>query len=220
MTSWRGGEEQPETDASSVLSLFWGRGYVTWPSEKRKQGGHGAAVRRCDWLDNGQVQQEERLPGDGATKWAEPRRLSSDSDGLFGFQITTSTGSELLLQVDNYSTALKWYDAIKTAIHASVSSASFPPLLSGCWFRLSSSPLCYRPEPTEVLLCGGPTAPSTCPGTAPYRDGALPPRAPSSGTRSTGAPSVSTSSRTSLQITAFNYSVKLQCLNCSVKLQQ
>lgn len=140
--------------------------------------------------------------------------------GCFGFQITTSTGSELLLQVDNYSTALKWYDAIKTAIHASVSSASFPPLLSGCWFRLSSSPLCYRPEPTEVLLCGGPTAPSTCPGTAPYRDGALPPRAPSSGTRSTGAPSVSTSSRTSLQITAFNYSVKLQCLNCSVKLQQ
>ncbi|XP_075886555.1 rho GTPase-activating protein 15-like [Nelusetta ayraudi] len=44
------------------------------------------------------------------------------------FQITTSTGNELLLQVDNYSTALKWYDAIKTAIHASTRADVGSPL--------------------------------------------------------------------------------------------
>lgn len=52
------------SDASSVLSLFWGRVYVTWPSENREQGRCGTTLRRCDWLDDGQVQQEERLPGD------------------------------------------------------------------------------------------------------------------------------------------------------------
>lgn len=62
-------------------------------------------------------------------KFAEPQRLSPDSDRLFGFQITTSTGNELLLQVDSYSTALKWFDAIRNAINVSVSSTSFPPLL-------------------------------------------------------------------------------------------
>nr|XP_043875604.1 rho GTPase-activating protein 15 [Solea senegalensis] len=35
------------------------------------------------------------------------------------FQITTNTGSEYLIQVDNFSTANKWYDAIKRAIDSS-----------------------------------------------------------------------------------------------------
>lgn len=51
----------------------------------------------------------------------EPLTLSPYSDRLFGFQITTSAGSELLLQVDSYSTALKWFDAIRKAINISVS---------------------------------------------------------------------------------------------------
>ncbi|GLD69035.1 rho GTPase-activating protein 15-like protein [Lates japonicus] len=35
------------------------------------------------------------------------------------FQITTNTGSEYLLQVENHSTASKWHDAIKRAINSS-----------------------------------------------------------------------------------------------------
>lgn len=60
----RGGGRQLVSDASTVLSLFWGRGDVTWPSENREQDRCGTTMRRRDWLDNGQIQQEERLPGD------------------------------------------------------------------------------------------------------------------------------------------------------------
>ncbi|XP_074514134.1 rho GTPase-activating protein 15 isoform X1 [Sebastes fasciatus] len=35
------------------------------------------------------------------------------------FQITTNTGSEYLLQADSYSTASKWYDAIRRAVDSS-----------------------------------------------------------------------------------------------------
>ncbi|XP_075968323.1 rho GTPase-activating protein 15 [Anarhichas minor] len=40
------------------------------------------------------------------------------------FQITTNTGSEYLLQTDSYSTASKWYDAIRKAVD---SSTKLPP---------------------------------------------------------------------------------------------
>lgn len=48
-----------------------------------------------------------------------------------------------------------------------------------------------RLKQTEVFLCGGRTAQSTCPDTAPSPDTAPPPPAPSNATRSTDAPSVS-----------------------------
>lgn len=53
----------------------------------------------------------------------------------------------------------------------------------------SLSPL--RLKQTEGFLCGGRTAPSVCPDTAPYLDMALPPPSPSNAARSTDAPSVS-----------------------------
>uniref|UniRef100_A0A665X7V3 Rho GTPase-activating protein 15 n=1 Tax=Echeneis naucrates TaxID=173247 RepID=A0A665X7V3_ECHNA len=41
------------------------------------------------------------------------------------FQLTTNTGSEYLLQADNYATANKWYDAIGKAVHSSVRTHFF-----------------------------------------------------------------------------------------------
>nr|XP_033473009.1 rho GTPase-activating protein 15 [Epinephelus lanceolatus] len=44
------------------------------------------------------------------------------------FQITTNTGSEYLLQVDTYSTASKWYDAIRKNINSSTKADGGFPL--------------------------------------------------------------------------------------------
>ena len=41
------------------------------------------------------------------------------------FQITTSSGSEFLLQADNYHTISKWHDAIKRTADYLVSSLLF-----------------------------------------------------------------------------------------------
>uniref|UniRef100_A0A8P4G1P0 Rho GTPase-activating protein 15 n=1 Tax=Dicentrarchus labrax TaxID=13489 RepID=A0A8P4G1P0_DICLA len=49
------------------------------------------------------------------------------------FQITTNTGSEYLLQTDSYSTASKWYDAIRKTIDSSVRTH----FLLECLFLLS-----------------------------------------------------------------------------------
>uniref|UniRef100_A0A3P8Q803 Rho GTPase-activating protein 15 n=1 Tax=Astatotilapia calliptera TaxID=8154 RepID=A0A3P8Q803_ASTCA len=50
------------------------------------------------------------------------------------FQIKTSTGSEYLVQTDSYSTASKWYDAIKKTIDSSV--RSHHPLKSSSLYSL------------------------------------------------------------------------------------
>ncbi|KAF3694306.1 Rho GTPase-activating protein 15 ArhGAP15 Rho-type GTPase-activating protein 15 [Channa argus] len=44
------------------------------------------------------------------------------------FQVTTNTGSEYLLQTDNYSTANKWYDGVKKAIDSSTKADGGFPL--------------------------------------------------------------------------------------------
>ncbi|XP_035532413.1 rho GTPase-activating protein 15 [Morone saxatilis] len=44
------------------------------------------------------------------------------------FQITTNTGSEYLLQTDSYSTASKWYDAIRKTIDSSTKADGGLPL--------------------------------------------------------------------------------------------
>uniref|UniRef100_A0A3B4H911 Rho GTPase-activating protein 15 n=1 Tax=Pundamilia nyererei TaxID=303518 RepID=A0A3B4H911_9CICH len=50
------------------------------------------------------------------------------------FQIKTSTGSEYLVQTDSYSTASKWYDAIKKTVDSSV--RSHHPLKSSSLYSL------------------------------------------------------------------------------------
>lgn len=133
-------------------------------------------------------------------------------------QITTNTGSEYLLQVENHSTASKWHDAIKRAIDSSVRTHFLftwllllemfivnwdmkildtgRTLSSDCyrsknllWLVVTLS--VFRLKQTEVFPCGGQTAQSTCPDTAPYLDMAQPPPTPSSVTQPTDAPSVS-----------------------------